>query len=162
MKKLLCVILTVVLFLPTVAMADVDLSGMTFAELAALRDQCQAEMMKRDEWQEVVVPQGIWEVGAQIPAGKWIVTCYDTGRTNYLMQECKVMWGKGHPTDGQYWNYQYELGSVDLYNPNNTNYKGQTTSYTIELHEGEFVSIHTQYNKAVFTPYTGAPSLGFK
>lgn len=161
MKKLLVLVLVAAILLPAVALADVDLSSLSFKELAELRDRCQIEMMKRDEWQEVTVPAGVWEVGKQIPAGTWLVKCSDTGRNEYLMRYCQIRWGKGMPEDG-YWHVGKRSGDVEIYNPNASGYKNQTSEYVVTLSVGEYVYIHPLYNRAVFMPYTGAPSLGFK
>ena len=56
MKKILALALALILICPA-ALAGVDLTALSFDELAALRDQAQLEMMKRKEWQEVTVPR---------------------------------------------------------------------------------------------------------
>ena len=162
MRKLIAVAMIVPILL-SFALADgIDLSGLSFAELADLRDRCQAEMMIRDEWQEVVVPQGVWEVGTQIPAGKWVVKCFDSARDSFLLKECWLFVGKGKPNyQGVYWVGDEEKYDMELYNPNSYRYEGGLTEYVIELEVGDYVSIHPQYNKAVFSSYTGI-SLGFK
>lgn len=137
-----------------------DLSGLTFDELAELCTQCQAEMMKRDEWQEVTVPQGNYRVGVDIPAGKWVVRCKDVGRDSAFMQSTEITWGTEKPVDGR---VPYpRKGDVEIFNPNNKFYKGQLTEYVVELEEGDWVAIDPTYNAAVFTPYTGNTGLGFK
>ena len=65
----------------------------SYTEMAALSAQCQAEMMTRDEWQEVTVPQGNYRVGVDIPAGKWVVRCADKGRSAHMMYACLIGWG---------------------------------------------------------------------
>ena len=54
--------------------AAADLSSLTFEELQALREQCQMEIMTRPEWKEVTVPQGIWTIGEDIPAGTYTIS----------------------------------------------------------------------------------------
>lgn len=160
MKRLLVAALIASMLL-SFALADgIDLSGLSFSELADLRDRCQAEMMTRDDWQEVVVPQGIWEVGTQIPAGKWVVKCYDSARDDFLLKECWINVGVGKPDQGLYWG-DNEKYSLQIFNPNSYRYTGEVTEFVIDLEVGDYVSIHPQYNKAVFSPYTGI-SLGFK
>lgn len=161
MKRILAVSLALVL-LCSCALAEIDLSSYSFEELAALRDQCQLEMMKRDAWQEVTVPQGLWEVGVHIPAGTWVIRCADIGRDSYLLAECDIRWGKGKPNNDNFWDYSNNKGEAEIFNPNNENYEGQTSEYIVELAAGDFIFIEPEYNKAVFTPYTGAPSFGFK
>lgn len=163
MKKVLCFILIAAMMLTFAFAEDIDLSGLSFEELAVLRDRIQLEMMTRDEWQKVTVPQGLWEVGVDIPAGKWMVTCADLSRDDYMLQECEISWGKGKPELYGFWDFDYAKGDVDLYNPNNKNFKdGRLTSAEIEVEVGDFIYIDPAHNKAVFTPYTGKPSLGFK
>ena len=159
MKKLLTTSLILIL-LCTVAHADFDLSALSFAELAELSKASQLEMMKRDEWQEVTVPQGNYRVGVDIPAGKWLIKCKDVGRTNYLMLLCEISWGTSMPENGRVgWPNK---GDVRIYNPDNEDYDGQVTEFVIDLEDGDWVAIHPQYNAAVFMPYTGNTGLGFK
>lgn len=162
-KTLVLIIALVILSSACLAVTLPDLSGYSFSELAALRDRCLSEMMNRDEWQEVTVPQGCWEVGVQIPAGTWLIRCADLDRDSLLMAECEIRWGKGRPDNSGYWDYKTEKGHVEIFNPNSKKYKeGQTTEFVITLEEGDFIYIHPQYNKAVFMPYVGSSSFGFK
>lgn len=73
MKKLIALILIIALAAP-VALADIDLSGMTFDELMDLQQQLTAALWASDGWQEVEVPVGYYVVGDDIPAGRWSVT----------------------------------------------------------------------------------------
>lgn len=160
MKKFLCVMFAALLACATALADDIDLSGLSFQELAVLRNRCLYEMMQRDEWQEVTVPQGNYQVGTEIPAGKWVIRCADTGRDSYLMKEAEVSWGVGKPENGRV-PYPWK-GDVEVYNPKNSSYKGEITEYIIELEDGDWVAINPLYNAVVFTPYTGTPNLGFK
>lgn len=64
MKKALSLFLAIMLLIVSIpAMADVDLTGMTYAELVALKDQINLAIWNSSEWQEVTVPQGVWKVG---------------------------------------------------------------------------------------------------
>lgn len=162
MKRLFAAALIISMMMSFAAAEGIDLSGLSFAELAELRDRCQSEMMTRDQWQEVTVPQGVWEVGSQIPPGKWVVKCFDSARDDYLLKECWLFVGKGKPNyNGFYWSGEEEKYDMEIYNPNSYRYSGGLTEYVIELEVGEYVSIHPQYNKAVFSPYMGI-NLGFK
>ena len=77
MKKMLAFALCLSMLVPCMcALSEsIDLSDLSIEELAMLRDRCQMEMMKSDKWQEVRVPVGVWEVGKDIPAGHWSITC---------------------------------------------------------------------------------------
>ena len=167
MKKTVRILsLLFALMLSTFAFATaetIDLSGMSYNELVALKDQINLAIWNSKEWQEVTVPQGVWKVGEDIPAGTWTVRCADIGRNSYMMKECDFEWGEYLSDDGQSirWKGRYDL--VTIYNPNHEDYKaGQTTEYTFTVKNGDYIVISYSYNKAVFTPYAGKPSLGFK
>ena len=85
MKRILALILTMsaLAAIPLSAHAEekkIDLSGLTYNELVELKDQINLAIWECDEWQEVEVPQGIWKVGEDIPAGHWTIR----GRTSAL------------------------------------------------------------------------------
>ena len=75
MKKLICVVL--ILLLPVVALADVDLASMPYDELMTLHRSIVAEIMSRPEWKEVTVPPGIYVIGEDIPVGSYSLECVD-------------------------------------------------------------------------------------
>lgn len=140
-----------------------DLSGLSFDELVALKDRINLAIWNSQEWQEVTVPQGVWIVGEDIPAGTWTVRCADIGHNDYMMKECDFSWGEKLSENGKsiMWSGRYDL--VSIYNPNHKQYKdGQLTEYTFTVNDGDYIVISEAYNKAVFTPYAGKPSLGFK
>ena len=74
MKKLIA-ILTIFVLLVSSALAvyeadkTIDLDLKTFTELVALRNKINMAIWNSQEWEEVTVPEGIWEIGADIPAG---------------------------------------------------------------------------------------------
>lgn len=78
MKKLICITM-ILCILPVIALADVDLSSLTYDELLALRDQLNGEIISRPEWKEVTVPSGIWYVGKDIPVGSYSIKPYNKG-----------------------------------------------------------------------------------
>lgn len=73
MKRLLCVLLILCL-VPVFALADFDLSSMSFSDLQTLQNEINREIRNRPEWKSVSVPSGIYTVGAQIPAGSYSVS----------------------------------------------------------------------------------------
>lgn len=164
MKRFFSILFALVISVTTFAQAETfDLSGMTYDELIALKDQINLAIWNSQEWQEVTVPQGVWKVGEDIPAGTWTVRCADIGRNSYMMKECDFSWGEYLSESGRSvrWKGRYDL--VTIYNPNNEDYtEGQLTEYTFTVKNGDYIIIGEAYNKAVFTPYTGKPSLGFK
>ena len=140
-----------------------DLSGLSYDELVMLKDRINLAIWQSQDWQEVTVPQGVWEVGKDIPAGTWTVKCADVGRNSYMLKECHFSWGEYLSEDGQSVQWRGRYDWVTIYNPNNRDYKdGQLTEYTLTVKNGDYIIIGTAYNRAVFTPYVGKPSLGFK
>lgn len=163
MKKLMIILLTVCLMVSYAAAEEIDLSGMTFDQLVALKNKINLAIWNSHEWQEVTVPQGVWIVGEDIPAGKWTIRCADLGRNDYLLKCTNIKWGAEYdPVTGSIpWSKQY--GDKEIYNPNSSDFKaGRVTEITVDLKDGYVVIIHDLYNKAVFSPFTGKPDLGFK
>ena len=64
------------------------------------------EMMKSDKWQEVRVPVGVWEVGKDIPAGHWSITCaLDTAYMGWgTVTYCDKLKASGKEVDRWGWN----------------------------------------------------------
>ena len=155
MKRTLCSILAfvLVLTLAPAAFAEWDLSGMSFDELVALRDQAQRAMWDSADWQEITVPQGAWQVGPDIPAGKWTIVC---GGKNYTSVDVADSL-RDNGTKATF----PPKASASIFNPDSSLYdNGDLKEWTVELHDGEYVVISSA--DAVFTPYAGKPSLGFK
>lgn len=164
MKKVLCV-LAVFLCILTTAAAEVDLSGMSYDELVALKDQINKAIWESQEWQEVTVPQGVWQVGKDIPAGKWVIKCADVDRSNVFMSNCQIEWGNKLADNGKAisWSSDRWQAMILIYNPNSEEYdEGLATEYEWDAKDGDYIVINHMYAPAVFTPYSGKPSLGFK
>lgn len=158
MKKMICAILTLAIFLAVTAAAfadGVDLSSLTWEELLELKAAITLEQWSRDEWEEVEVPQGVWVVGEDIPAGKWTITC----KTGY---STRVKWGKYLDKSQNDVDYFKDFGDAEtVYNPDWDSYRhGDVTQYTFEPPEGYYIVI--DFGPATFTPFTGKPDLGFK
>lgn len=145
--------LILVLVLAPACYADVDLSGMTFDELVDLKDQINLAIWNSAEWQEVEVPQGVWTVGEDIPAGKWTIRCnsgYYTG----------INIGTALNESGTGLSFPYKAAAM-VYNPGYRLYSdGNMTEWTVELKTGDYVRVDDA--PAIFSPYAGKPSLGFK
>ena len=131
---------------------EIDLSELSFDELVELKDRINMAIWESEEWQEVEVPQGVWEVGEDIPAGKWTIRALDEGTTSISVG--KEL--KNGGTDVKVISFQ------QVRSPLHRSYKDgkDVPEWTIELEEGQFVQI--QSGTAVFSPYSGKPSLGFK
>ena len=154
MKRTLCIVLAfiLVLALAPAAFAEWDLSGLTFDELVALKDQINRAMWDSADWQEVTVPQGVWQVGADIPAGKWTIKPVPWGHS-YIRIGNEL---KDAGTDVK------GIASETVNDPDYEYYDAvkDKTEWTVDLSAGQYVVIN--YGDVIFTPYAGKPSLGFK
>lgn len=155
MKRILSIVLSVMVILSVSAacFADIDLSGMTFEELVALKDQINLAIWNSAEWQEVEVPQGVWKVGEDIPAGKWTIKATE-GNVTFVMVGSKLS-SDGRSISMPKFGQSIMDEGFSAYNP-----KTSISELSVELSDGEYVAI--QESVAVFTPYAGKPSLGFK
>ena len=155
MKKLALFLLVFTLMIAP-ALAEVDLSGMSYDELVALKDQINLAIWQSDTWQEVEVPQGIWIVGEDIPAGKWTIKHTDG------VQGTKVIWSDAIDASGASLSYDGKLYEYEwIYDPDNKYYdKGDPTEVIWDLKAGQYLMVEDGI--ATFTPYSGKPSLGFK
>lgn len=154
MKKIICAILSLAIVMAVSAAAfadDIDLSALTWEELLELKSAITLEQWSRDEWEEVEVPQGVYKVGEDIPAGKWTVTC-KTGRN------CYFEFGEALREDGHSVSWRGTHDLVYIYKDAGSD--GKQTEYTFEAKDGHYIIINDA--PATFTPYTGTQDLGFK
>ena len=156
MKKVCCILVFLAFIIPAVGLAEINLASMSYQELVELRDQIDLAIWTSQEWQEVTVPQGVYEVGKDIPDGHWTVKPIDGA-------QCIISWGselEEGKKDIAYSGSVHEF--TDLCSPTNKYFKkGRDKSEEdIELANGQFVVI--TYSDMIFTPYAGKPSLGFK
>lgn len=157
MKKLLCILsaLAIALSLAVPAAAEnIDLTALSWEELLELKEKITLEQMSRDEWQEVEVPQGVYVVGEDIPAGKWTVRCKTGSRL-------RLAWSKALDESGHDIDFYVVHDIAHLTNPEYEYYKaGDDVEYTFEAIEGYYIVIEDA--PATFTPFAGKPDLGFK
>ncbi len=155
MKRIITLVL-VLLCLAGVASAEApNLSGMSYEELVALKEQINLAIWNSQEWQEVEVPQGVWVVGKDIPAGKWTIKAADGITAN-------VYWGDELDESGMELSYSSKIFEIELlYSVNYRHYeKGKRTEVTWDMKDGDYFIVDDGI--ALFTPYSGKPSLGFK
>lgn len=132
-----------------------DFSGLSLAELAELQSRITLAMFETDEWQEVEVPQGVYKIGEDIPAGKWTIQPVNGGHTY-------VYWGdmlkpSGLSLSGSGKIYEY----ANLYSKTHEWYRtDDRTEITFDMQDGQYFIV--DMGVAVFTPYAGAPKLNFK
>ena len=144
MKRFLAIMVLVLMVVSSAAAEDIDLSGLSFDQLVQLQSRITMELMQRDEWQEVTVPEGIYLVGHDIPAGKWNIK-------------------SSNPGDGYGMNWGMALGednnSIAIDATFNYHYCYDGEAYVLDLVDGCYLQI--KGHSVIFTPFTGH-SLGFK
>lgn len=150
MKRLVLAVLCAVLLIGS-ACAEVDLSGMSFSDLLALKERINLALFQCDEWQEVKVPAGMYKIGTDIPAGKWVISPID-GET------ARVYWGEGTTSGGTEIDDEYAYEQITSPNDSYAKYN-KVESVMWELANGTYLLI--QDSPVIFTPFTGI-SLGFK
>lgn len=157
MKKLLAVVLILELLISMAFAEGVDISGLSYDELVTLRDRINMAIWQSDEWQEVMVPQGVWKVGEDIPAGHWTVKC----APKWFATE--ISWGESLSENGEEisWRGKYSVYNY-VYNPDYEYYEEGmgVTEYSFEVVDGDYIVVSS--GSAIFMPYAGKPSLGFK
>ena len=154
MKKLITVIMILVMILPVAAGADLpDLTGLSYDELVQLKDQINLAMWSSQDWQEVTVPAGVWEIGVDIPAGHWTIRPLPNDYVSVVYCDALDEFGKGPAQGWHGWN-----GTLTARKEGDITYS--------ERHEIDLDMVDGMYfinrNMVIFTPYSGKPDLGFK
>lgn len=156
MKKTIALVLVLVsLVSVSFAGSTFDLSGLSYDELVSLKDQINLAMWNSQEWQEVEVPKGVYVIGEDIPVGKWTIKAAD-GISAF------VCWGDVLDDAGTDLSYDGKICEYAGIKSVNYRYyeKGDTTEVTWDLKEGQYFIVDDGI--ALFIPYSGKPSLGFK
>ena len=154
MKKLVCITMIFCL-IPLIAFADVDLSGMSYKELVALKDKINLAMWNSNEWQEVTVTQGLWKVGEDIPEGTWTVKCA-------VPHYAHITIGDKLDSTRRSIIYTPTMYSEVITSPDSRLYEQgkDLTEISFTLLKGDYISIEDC--DVIFTPYTGKPTFDFK
>ena len=152
MKKLIVLIIALVLLCSS-ALADIDLSGMSYDELVSLRDQINLAIWNCQEWQEVTVPEGTYEVGKDIPAGHWTIKETNNQYLYLYYFDSLNPDTKSLGRNSQYFNAELRQSGVDSFG------HIVLSETDIDMKDGWYFKCS---GPVVFTPYTGKPDLGFK
>lgn len=150
MRAALCVMLCTLISLvgcSNCAAETIDLSGMNFAELVDLQNSVNLALWNSEEWEEVTVPEGVWTVGEDIPAGKWTIRA--AGENFLILYWCdRVDQFGAISSKGRLYEWHH------IKSPEQASYKeGETSEITLTLQKGQYVEVSK--GSAVFTPYTG-------
>lgn len=152
-KVVLAIVILMLAVQPAIAASGVDISGLSFDELLALKQEINLALWASEEWQEVTVPAGVYEIGKDIPAGKWTIRPID-GDT------ARVYWGseldesKTDIPPLSLYTYEQVTSPWDSYAKYNN-----IESVSWDLSAGTFIVIKD--SAVIFTPFAGL-DLGFK
>ena len=141
----------------SVVYADtIDLTGLSFEQLIELKSQINLAIWNSKEWQEVTVPQGLWKVGEDIPAGSWTVRCAAVTCAFVTCGSELKESGNGI----EYGCKRYKHGIID--HPDYIGYEKDIdlTEFSFTVEEGDYIIIENC--SVIFTPYAGAPEFGFR
>ncbi len=139
------------------AFAEIDLTGLSFDELVALKDRINLAIWESAEWQEVTVPIGVWKIGEDIPAGHWTIKAapgqnMSWGSVAYGTKLDALGKAVEYDFDGFYYSEMVKVeGSEAAVN---------LTEIDLDVQDGAYIVV--DYCDMIFTPYAGKPSLGFK
>jgi len=151
MKKFITFALALVLLLSCACAEDIDLSGLSFDQLVALKQKVNQALWASDEFQEVSVPPGVWIGGEDIPVGRWTVTC--------SQKWGKIEFGDKLKENGQDVEHTKARGYIYI-RSEDTDIPEYATETYLDVYEGMFIVIN--FIPMVFSTYTGKPDLGFK
>lgn len=129
--RLFSLMLVVILCVPTVGYAEINLSNYSLDELITLKSQITSEITARTaEKNSVVVPMGEYIIGIDIPAGIYTLTINSTSSMITIYSSEKKI-----------------VGSYALIKSNSN------TVGRIELQDGQRIEI--DYGPIIFSPYKG-------
>lgn len=154
MKKFLILIVAVCMMISCAAAESIDLSGMSFDELVALKQKINLAIWSCQEWQEVTVPEGLYVVGEDIPEGTWTIKA----ATDHFTV---IKFGDKLEENGIEVAYSNKYGSGEAYSKASRSYReSDPLEFTFTAKKGDYVQV--DYAPALFTPFAGKPDLGFK
>ena len=148
MKKLVALVVALVL-VSSVALATTvafDFSGLTLAQLVEVQQQLNLAMWATEEWQEVEVPAGVYEIGKDIPAGHWTISP-EPGE--YVI----VRWGTALDSS------KTDLDGYGSYLAQEGLDGDEVANVSWELTDGTYLIVES--GSVIFTPFAGH-KLGFK
>lgn len=131
------------------------LDGLSLSNLINLKEQINLAIWQSKEWQEVMVPQGLWEVGKDIPEGHWTVRCATDAYA-------EVYYGDTVAPNGTSIKITSRFAHEEVVSPEYRTYEeGKDLEFfSFEVRKGDYILIDR--SSVFFTPYTGKPDLGFR
>ena len=158
MNRLACLVLAMLLLVPSVYAEEINLDGLSFEQLVDLRELALLAMWKTDEWQEVEVPSGLYRIGVDIPAEHWNIRATDG-------TDPSVYYGDTLDPSGmniEYSNGIYYIGILAGKNGMREEVFPDQYPNSVNIHLKEDAYLLVEGGSVVFSPYAGIPDLGFK
>ncbi len=157
MRRLFALVVAMALMGAGMACAEpenIDLAAMSLEDLQALQLRILEAMWASDAWQSVEVPEGAYEIGVEIPAGRWTISAReDEYVVIHVVSRLNATRTK-ESSNAQRYAYQV-IASETSYMRDDY----PSTSFTLTLEAGMFIIIEDA--PAIFTPPAG-PSFSFK
>lgn len=133
------------------------LDGLSYDQLVSYRDALNLAIWNSEEWQEVTVPQGLYKIGADIPAGHWTFAIADIGGVPYLQYGDQL---EGNKKEVSFMGNIYY--AEQLRGPDSSYYDPKHDLLTLDLILEEGCWLEVSNSPVKVTPYAGKPDLGFK
>ena len=156
MKKIIALGIAILLLLCTTSasIADtdiesIDISSLSFKELLDLQQKINLALWNCEEYQEVKVPQGVYLIGEDIPAGYWHIEAVPSVHAYIAVGNLPK--GKNSIPLSEM------LFNANIYGPESEKYvEDETVPYIeVELVEGYYIEIDK--GSVIFKTYTGRP-----
>ena len=155
MKKGIALLLFLSLLVAPIENAEALFDDFTFEQLIQAQELISKEMRTRPEWREVTVPQGVWEVGKDIPTGHWLISAYPGTYARVTIGDTLNISQKTVSWDSDFF-YTTNIVSQEYRSFKENSDK---PSFDIELKAGLYVVVEN--GSVVFSPFIGKPQLGF-
>lgn len=152
MKKFFLLFLAALLIISSAAADLPDLSGLSFDELVQLRDQLNLAIWNSQDWQEVTVPAGVWQIGVDIPAGHWVIRPVPDTYISIVYCDQLNEYGKDPARGWHGWS-----GTITARESGMT--VNEPREVDLNMVEGMYF---INRGACVFTPFAGKPDLGFR
>ena len=148
MKRILVLILALVLLCPSaLALRNENLDDISFDDLVQYRRYFDMYLMDRPEFKQVTVPEGIYKIGVDIPAGDWNVIPVSGEQATLTYFEKLDQYGNAPDKEAYYmWDRIVNIPDYEV------------KSMHFDLKNDMYIKIDLA--PVVFTKYTG-PSFSF-
>lgn len=137
MRRFIAMVLCAVLLVGAASAESIDLASMTYDELVELKECLNIAIWQSENWSEVTVPVGYWQVGVDIPAGTYALK---TNMTSSFLRAYMDIDENGLYV-GPHYSFVLWADTKDAQSPIDV----------VELSDG--MSVFVDYGDAIFIPY---------